>query len=273
MVAEKLRYDSWECTDVAGVSRAQMTHVEVFVNGTTKTDSQCAMYQMVDSMTMNSVFHPCDEKPSAQDAQWKYTNVRAPNATLVPVAETQLCVGSTDVRLDTSGTPPRGGLLTQPPLPGTEKTMSDIGPVATLAEANAASGNDFPDLSGTGITRSVASGLWSASSKLPAESFQQLGIQLETTAVQMSIRAINETIQTALAFVYDYGWESVGDPTDDVIRGTVVMGSINPAWRNTTWQWDSLSVLIDAPDPYTARSTVGSDTDFASESVETSRGY
>jgi len=199
-----MRYDSWECTDVAGVSRTQFTHVEIYANGTTKTDTECAMYQIVDSMTMNSLYHPCDEKPSVESAQWEYTNVRAPNSTLVPVAETQICVGSTDVRLDTSGTPPRGGLLTQLPLPGTEKTMSDIGPVATLAEANAASGNDFPDLSGTGITRGVASGLWSATAKLPYPA-ESLGIQLERTGVQMSIRKANETIQTALAFTYDYG--------------------------------------------------------------------
>jgi len=199
-----MRYDSWECTDVAGVSRTQFTHVEIYANGTTKTDTECAMYQIVDSMTMNSLYHPCDEKPSVESAQWEYTNVRAPNSTLVPVAETQICVGSTDVRLDTSGTPPSGGLLTQLPLPGTEKTMSDIGPVATLAEANAASGNDFPDLSGTGITRGVASGLYSSTAKLPYPA-ESLGIQLERTGVQMSIRKANETIQTALAFTYDYG--------------------------------------------------------------------
>jgi len=74
-------------------------------------------------------------------------------------------------------------------------------------------------------------------------------------------------------FARPTGWESVGDPTDGVIRGTVAVGSIDPSWNSTAWQWSSVSVLMDVPNPDTARITLGSDTDFASEEVELARGY
>jgi hypothetical protein len=269
LVLEKLRYDSWECTDVAGVSRAQMTHVEIFVNGTTKTDSQCAMYQMVDSMTMNSVFHPCDEKPSAQDAQWKYTNVRAPNATIIEAAKTQVCVGSVDVKIDTSGG--ANGIATVPPLAGTKETMGDLGPVATLAEANKASGNDYPEVSESSLPE-CDSGVWMTTLRNPsgdlAEGFSinVPGQAAELIALQ-SGDEVEALMDFALATPLGAGYERVGAPNEYIYRGTGVLAIIQPAWNDTRWTFESVSTLLDASDPYQNLITDLNDTGFKDASA------
>lgn len=274
-MAEKIRYDSWECSDLAGVSRTQFTHVEVYSNGTTKTDTKCAMYQIVDSMTMNAMYHACNDKPSAEGAQWEYTNVRAPNATVVEGSTTPVCVGSTDVKLDTSGGAALGG-----PLPGTETTISDIGPVpttSTLAEANAASGDDLPGSSGNAGSRedsgkvlSLRNGLFFSSQSTPeyppADVFS---VHIAPTSAQMFVqRTENNTFETGLQFNYDIEWEPVGAPTNFVFRLNLLVGYIDMAWNNTAWLGaESACVLNDFSDPYVSRLAECSDPDFVDDSL------
>ena len=267
VVAEKIRYDSWECSDLTGVSRTQFTHVEVYSNGTTKTDTKCAMYQIVDSVTMNSVYHACDDKPSAEGAQWEYTNVRAPNATVVEGSTTPVCVGSSDVKLDTSG-----GAAPSGPLPGKETTISNIGPVpttTTLPEANAASEDNLPGFSGSGEGHFVLrNGVYFATELSPGASPADIfAVHIAPTSAQMFIqRTENNTFATGLQFNYDIGWEPVGAPTNFVFRGTLEVGYIDTAWNNTAWLGaESACVLNDLSDPYLQRVADCSDPDFAEE--------
>ena len=108
LIIEQLRYESWECTDVAGQSLMEMTHVEVLVNGTAITDTQCLLLTVSEDLqTANQVYFPCDEEPAVDS--FGYTNSRL-NSTVVPAPSSLTCNGS-PVSLDTAaaGGPAYGG--------------------------------------------------------------------------------------------------------------------------------------------------------------------
>ena len=249
-MAEKLRYDSWECTDVAGVSRAQMTHVEVYSNGTTKTNSECAMYQIVDSMTMNALYHECEDKPSAEGAQWEYTSVRAPNATVIEGSTTPVCVGSIDVELDTSG----GVALSGPP-PGTKSTISDIGPVERSGEAS-------------GEVLSLRNGLYGMYDEIP-DPANVIAVHIAPVTAQMYVlRTENNTYDTGLQFHYDIGWERVGAPADFTYRLDLEVAYIDTAWNNTAWLGTERACVLNSfSDPYISRLAECSDPDFVDDAL------
>ena len=78
-----MRYESWECTDVAGASRAEYVHIEIMANGTAITDSGCMTTKLSDDFTFSqTIYHECDEEPAiVPDGDW-YTNFRL-NSTAV----------------------------------------------------------------------------------------------------------------------------------------------------------------------------------------------
>ena len=81
LILEQLRYESWECTEVPGQSLVEMTHVEILVNGTAITDTQCLLLTVSEDLqTSNQIYFSCDEEPALDS--FGYTNTRL-NSTVV----------------------------------------------------------------------------------------------------------------------------------------------------------------------------------------------
>ena len=103
---EELRYESWECTDVVGVSRTEYVTVKIATNGTAFTKTGCFTTKLSEDLSYVQKFeHACGEEPTelTPDGSW-YTNFRL-NSTAVPAPATMTCVGA-PVTLDTSGIAP-----------------------------------------------------------------------------------------------------------------------------------------------------------------------
>jgi hypothetical protein len=99
LIIEQIRYESWECTDVSGQSRIEMTHDEILVNGTSITNTQCLLLTVSEDMqTSNQIYFDCDEEPDLD--QFGYTSARL-NSTVVPAPSNLTCIGS-PVSLDTA---------------------------------------------------------------------------------------------------------------------------------------------------------------------------
>lgn len=141
LIIEQARYESWECTDVVGQSLIEMTHVEILLNGTAITDTQCLLLTVSEDLqTANQVYFSCDEEPAPDS--FGYTNSRL-NSTVVLGPSSLTCNGS-PVTLDTAaaGGPAYGG-------PGSvAQESTDLGVMFPPFES--VNPNGIPDYTGAG---------------------------------------------------------------------------------------------------------------------------
>ena len=141
LIIEQARYESWECTDVVGQSLIEMTHVEILLNGTAITDTQCLLLTVSEDLqTSNQVYFSCDEEPAPDS--FGYTNSRL-SSTVVLGPSSLTCNGS-PVTLDTAaaGGPAYGG-------PGSSAQEStDLGVMFPPFES--VNVNGIPDYTGAG---------------------------------------------------------------------------------------------------------------------------
>ena len=156
-----------------------MTHVEILVNGTAITDTQCLLLTVSEDLqTSNQIYFSCDEEPALDS--FGYTNTRL-NSTVVAAPSGLTCTGS-PVSLDTStaGSPSYEG-----PGSATKETTS-LGDLFPPFES--VNPNGYPDYQGAGGDP-FSQGMYYRDAEDPAVSGFSIAVGLNTgSSFQSALR-------------------------------------------------------------------------------------
>jgi hypothetical protein len=225
LIIEQARYESWECTDVVGQSLIEMTHVEILLNGTAITDTQCLLLTVSEDLqTTNQVYFSCDEEPAPDS--FGYTNSRL-SSTVVLGPSSLTCNGS-PVTLDTAaaGGPAYGG-------PGSSAQEStDLGVMFPPFES--VNVNGIPDYTGAG-GNPFSQGMYYRNT--PTQDAFSINIGLNTGVLDIFESAIvafatPTGLVVSQAFLELTGWEKVSGEvynTSGVTRRLTTNGTLSDA--------------------------------------------
>ena len=234
---EELRYESWECTDVVGVSRTEYVTVKIATNGTAFTRTGCFTTKLSEDLSYVQKFeHACGEEPTelTPDGSW-YTNFRL-NSSVVPAPATMTCVGA-PVTLDTSEIAPYyegvGSVASE---------SSYVGDVYPPFES--VNSNGLPDYSEAKGKPSLIDGLYyDNNEETEISSFM---IRTSGRGIRAMVKNAGNATDVELAFLQSTGYEQVPPEQTYLTSFTWTPVTLNGTLDEST----TYCGLIDSIDPY-----------------------